>query len=1161
MNPPESSRGDAPPLPNDPAEGRSYPVLLAAVLLLLCSGIIAAGYHYYQTQRRYTESGIEARISDIADLKVQQVLAWRNERIADARVLAAGPFLEDPSAARDGRMRGWLELFRNHAGYSQVAVFDSRGRARMSLSDGSSAPPERLLPLFQEALRSGAVAVSDPYREPGGATYIDVVAAQPPKSRPDRGGVLLRVEATGFLTAIVQEWPTPSPTAESLLVRREGQAVRFLSPLRHKSAGRVLYPLRDNLPASMAALGRQGVSTGVDYRGVPVVAALRQIAGTPWALVTKLDEDEVYAPLRQQSRATAWIVVLLLAACVATFGFFWKRQQSRFFQRQHQAQLATTRLEERYARLRSYLNDIVLLMDDSGRLLEANDRAVATYGYTLDALLRLSIRDLLDPSEHATFDSRWDNLTTEGSEVFEGRHRRKDGVSLPVEVSSRTFEVDGRRYCHSVIRDISDRRRVEERLQRASRAMRVLSASNKAVIRSGDEQRLLRDICDAITQTGGYPLTWVGFAENTEGKPIRPVAVSGENREYMESLHVTWDDSPNGRGPAGTAIRTGRVAICNDLSADADFAPWRDRAAQCRYRAVAALPLECEQAVIGALTIYASEPDAFHEEEMRLLEELAADLSFGLETRRRRLQQARSEAALLQAAAEFRALFDIANDAIFIADMQGRFLEVNQIACQRLGYTRDELLTMSIHEIDSPRYRADWPGRQKELVEKGEALFENVHVRKDGSEFPVEINNRVIRYRQQPAILGLARDISERKRTEAEAQARALELERAKTAAENANRAKSDFLANMSHEIRTPMNGILGATGLLLDTGLSAEQRDYAETIRQSADALLGIVNDVLDLSRIEARKITIEPVVFDMVACLAETGDLLAPQARAKGIAYQFTAATEVRWAWGDAGRVRQIVLNLLSNAIKFTDRGYVSLRVASSPAGENRQVFRIEVEDSGIGIAAEQLGLLFRKFSQVDSSLMKKREGVGLGLAISRELAEWMGGTLTVASECGVGSTFRLTLPLPLAAPPGPALPEVSAPTAHADGFPARRHRILVAEDNPVNQKITLRMLVKMGCQVDLAANGREAIEMIGHFPYDLVLMDCGMPEMDGLTAAREIRARESGGARVPIVALTAHAISGTRALCLEAGMDDYIPKPVTAATIETVLRKWIA
>jgi len=854
-----------------------------------------------------------------------------------------------------------------------------------------------------------------------------------------------------------------------------------------------------------------------------------------------------------------WVAGLLLAG--STIGLLYR--PIRFYLGRHQAELERRNLAERHAYLSRYVNDIVLLLDERGRILEANDRAVATYGYTVDELHGLSI-DLLDSSEQATFSGRWSNLDRKSCEIFEGVHRRKDGSSLPVEVSSRRFTADGREFRHSIIRDISARRQTEERLHRVTRAMRVLSASNQALVRAGDEADLYRDICAAITDTGGYPLAWIGFAENDSRKSVRTVAFSGSNTDYLSGHGITWADEPHGRGPVGKCIRSEQIALSNDVERDAGFEPWRANAERHGLKSVAALPLRSDGTVIGALTIYAGEPDAFYPDELRLLEELAGDLSYGIEVRRRELLRAQAERALRQSETEFRTLFDNANDAILIRDLEGRILEINSVLSRRLGYSRGELLSMTVKDIDSPAFAGLIGRRIDMVVERGEALFETAHVRKDGSEIPVEISCRLFEYRGAPAVLSMARDITERKRAESEAQARAMELERAKTEAENANRAKSEFLANMSHEIRTPMHGIIGMAAVLLDTPLTPSQRDYAETVRRSADGLLAIVNNVLDFSKIEAGRMELESAVFDIAACLAETGELMAAQASAKGLRFVLQAETEHHWVSGDAGRVQQIVLNLLSNAIKFTEQGQVTLRIASTPTAEGsgirRSAFEVSVTDTGVGIAAHDLPLIFRKFTQVDSSLSKRHEGTGLGLAISSQLAEMMGGALTVTSALGQGATFRLTLPLALASPPsasarGPARPAPSPEPV----VPVRRRRILLAEDNPVNRKIGVLVLEKLGCSVDIAANGREAAEMADRCSYDLIFMDCGMPEMDGYAATRKIRARQNGGGRVPIVALTAHAIEGVRERCLEAGMDDYIAKPFSQSAIERTLVKW--
>jgi PAS domain S-box-containing protein len=487
-----------------------------------------------------------------------------------------------------------------------------------------------------------------------------------------------------------------------------------------------------------------------------------------------------------------------------------------------------------------------------------------------------------------------------------------------------------------------------------------------------------------------------------------------------------------------------------------------------------------------------------------------------------------------------------------LTDAAGRVLRVNEAFCQIAGMSREQQEGRLFTEVFAPEDRARMLAGYQQRIEQGELRrqLERCVRFQDGRTAWLELTVSELEGDEGLRVLSVFRDITARKEAEAHLQA-------ALARAESASRAKSEFLANMSHEIRTPMNGVLGMTELALGTKLAPEQRGYLDSARMSAQSLLALLNDILDLSKIEAGRLEIAAASFEPRRMVAEAVGMVEPAARQKGlqVSYQVTPDVPERLE-GDAVRIRQVVLNLLGNAVKFTLRGGIELLLDCPERTRANLTLHCAVSDTGIGIPAGKLQSIFEPFSQADGSTTRRFGGTGLGLAISQRLVRLLGGRIWVQSQPGQGSRFEFTV-LCAEARGGPPAAVAESKAEPLEGRPLR---ILLVEDNAVNQMVTVRLLEKQGHRVEVAADGVAALKRLEQSDVELVLMDVQMPRMDGLEATRQIRARESGSSRrLPVLALTAHAMTGDAELCLAAGMDGYISKPVDGESLRAALARW--
>ena len=502
------------------------------------------------------------------------------------------------------------------------------------------------------------------------------------------------------------------------------------------------------------------------------------------------------------------------------------------------------------------------------------------------------------------------------------------------------------------------------------------------------------------------------------------------------------------------------------------------------------------------------------------------------------------------------------NAMVLTRQSDGRLLEVNGSFKHLTGYSYDEVVGKTTLELGIWLDAEERATVMRDLAASGRLQGRELPFRTKAGEVRTGLySGEVIEINKEVCVLSSFSDITQRKQMEAALMQRTRQLAQATEMAEAANAAKSEFLASVSHEIRTPLNGVIGMTGLLLDTSLNSEQQSYAQTIRSSGQSLLSLLNDILDLSKIESGRFELEMLDFDLPSWLDDLAAPLTLLARDKGLRFTCQVAPDVpSFVRGDPGRLRQILTNLAGNALKFTSQGEVAVVAQLQSQNATQVTLRFSVRDTGIGISAQNQQKLFQKFTQADPTIARRYGGTGLGLAIAKELTTRMRGDIGVTSTEAVGSEFWFTVCLEKAI----RQPAVSAATPHALALPLRKNapRILLAEDNIVNQQVALGMLRKLGVRADAVADGQEVLAVLQAIPYELVLLDVQMPDMDGLEATQKIRDPRSAVSnhQVPIIAMTASAMQEDRQRCLQAGMNDYLVKPVSLPALAQALDKWL-
>lgn len=1046
------------------------------------------------------------------------------------------------------------EALRRNAYWKTLRIVDGSGRAIVAVPAG--ALPDAPL-----------AVVTQPLEVPGRSLTTLILGYDRQQWLDDHRKDARYLQVTFYLlvllsmavVGVVIEWAVIRPTAQLARASRgfaDGDASVPLPVVRNDEIGRLTQDFREMRASAVrehAALGfalseRERIIESIPdlffifdkegrlqrwNRNTEVVLGLTgaELRGRPAIdFVVEEDRSEVAEAIRTvQTQGKARVSARLRVGDGRTVPYLWagevlKDAAGRILGvigigRDLTVELEAESLLQRIGRLIDQSFDEIYFFDAGTlRFTQVSLGAQRNLGYSLQELRGMTPFGIKADSARALLNTLLRSLAEGRSEqeVFETHHRRKDGTTYPVEVRLQLVREDARAEYLAIVQDISLRHKTEEVLRQSNKELERRVAERTAEL-AQQKNALDQHSIVAITDPGGR-ITYVND-KFTEISQYTREELIGQNHRILKS----GQHPPSFYADMWETISSGRVwkgEICNRRKdgnrywVDTTIVPFLD--------------------VRGRPTQYVA---------------IRTDI-----TERRQLTD-----RLAASEAMFSGAFHVSPVVMILSRLHDRMiLDINTAFEQVSGYRRDELIGHSVAEFG---FWADTGLARSTLasLSRGETIqdLQTGARARSGEIIPISYSARMIEAGGARLVLAVIRDLRPQLITEQQ-------LLEARDAALEASQLKSEFLATVSHEIRTPLHGVLGAAQLLQATALNETQHSFVKILLDSGQALQALIEEVLDFSRIEAGRFDLVPAEFDLGEIAQQAISLLDVLARNKGLTleYRIDPGLPLRLL-GDPLRLRQVLVNLIGNAIKFTDRGTVSLglqRAAVSPAGREQIV--IEVSDTGIGIAPEAQARIFEPFVQADGSPTRRHGGTGLGLAIVREIVQRQGGTIEVESEPGQGSTFRVVLPFTaaIADETAPTARRASSMTASATG---RRGRVLVVEDNRANQLVAQQMLEYLGCAVEVAESGEAALASMATRHYDLVLMDCQMPGLDGLAATRRWRAQEGAAPqprRLPVVAMTANVYARDREACVAADMDDFLGKPVTVAAMQAILDRWL-
>lgn len=1000
---------------------------LFLLFILISIVILGLGFLFYQSQQKSFKEDKYNELTAISKLKSDQINKWFSERRGEADFVfrndqfknILNEFIRNSKSIKvKQEIKKWLlPMYENHD-YRNIFIVDDNYKIVFSIDSLYTSLSLEDSIEMKSAITKKQIIFSD-FKKYNNIIYLDIYV---PLSNKNKTLVLVfRIDPYKFLYPLIQEWPIPSTTSETFLIRRENDSILYLNELRHKKNSAMNFRLsmeEKKLTANLAINGKRGIVESKDYRNKNVLAYLVEIPDRNWFLISKIDFDEIMLPMERIKIYTLSIVFISVILTWLIIFNFWYRKNTQLYQKLYEEESKRKALLQHFEYLNKYANDIIWLIDEDGNFIEVNDKACEVYGFTKEEFLSLNAIDIRKELNKENLKKLMNEIDQSDGLILEAIHSNKIGKEFPVEISTRTIIIEGKKYYQSIIRDITERKNFEKKIINLNRVYAVLSNINQLIVRERDEEKIFEEACRIAVELGKFQLVWIGLVKNNSEEQIEIKNYSGDKNfsysDFLMEIEQALKNAYESDALTANTIKSKNFTICNNIETDIRNIIDKDEALKLGLKSFASFPLIVFNKIYGVINIYSNEKDFFDEQEIKLLNELSKDISFAIE-----FIQTEEEKNLIlknyrKTNNSLEAIINASPVAIMDLDTEGKVKSIYNNAAENIfGWKKEEVIGKIPPFIPEDKTSEFHSFLKQALSGKSLMNIEVKRKKKDDSDIYVLLSSSPL-YDSNEVIVGIIaalNEITELKKVEDDLNKLNLELEqRVKERTydlEIANNELESFSYSVSHDLRAPLRHIIGFINLLNKRNLNQldeKGKYYLNVISDSAKKMENLIEDLLNFSRMGRIEMMTSDV--DLQNLINDIKNEIIHEVENRKINWIIHPLPLVK---GDSSMLRLVLFNLISNAVKFTRKNdNAEIEIGHFVNEDNENVFFIK--DNGVGFDTKYINKLFGVFQRLHSET--EFEGTGIGLAIVRRIINRHHGKVWAESKLNEGATFYFTI-----------------------------------------------------------------------------------------------------------------------------------------------------